>query len=95
MNMSSIDALGFAAAFCTTVSFLPQAIKVIKSGDTSALSLMMYSIFTVGVALWLAYGILRQDPAMITANLITIALSLCILSIKLRNDVFNKKEQQA
>lgn len=93
--MSSIDILGFVAAFCTTVSFLPQAIKVIKTNNTAALSLMMYSIFTVGVGLWLLYGIFRQDPAIIVANVITIALSLCILFIKVRNDVFAKKEQQA
>lgn len=85
--MQAIDILGFTAAFCTTISFLPQAIKVLKSGDTTALSLMMYSTFTVGVALWLCYGIFREDPAIIIANLVTIALALCILLTKIRNDV--------
>lgn len=88
--MTGIDALGFTAAFCTTISFLPQAIKVIKSRDTYALSLAMYSIFTLGVALWLTYGIYRQDPAIITANVITLALALVILYTKLKNDVLGK-----
>lgn len=85
--MQAIDILGFTAAFCTTISFLPQAIKVLKSGDTTALSLMMYSTFTAGVALWLCYGIFREDPAIIIANLVTMALALCILLTKIRNDV--------
>lgn len=91
--MQAIDVLGFAAAFCTTISFLPQAIKVLKSGDTTALSLMMYSIFTVGVALWLCYGIFREDPAIIVANLVTIALALCILLTKIRNDVLRPSRE--
>lgn len=91
--MSAIDVLGFTAAFCTTISFVPQAIKVLKTRDTSALSLMMYSIFTVGVALWLAYGIYKRDAAMIVANSITICLALCILFTKIRNDVLPKKAE--
>lgn len=85
--MTTVDVLGFAAAFCTTVSFLPQAIRVIRTGDTYALSLSMYSIFTVGVTLWLAYGLYRQDWAIITANVITLVLAMTILATKIYNDV--------
>lgn len=92
--MSSIDVLGFAAAFCTTISFLPQAIRVIKTRDTYALSLAMYSIFTLGVALWLTYGIYRQDPAIITANVITLVLAVVILYTKLTNDVIGKSREE-
>lgn len=88
--MTSIDILGFTAAFCTTVSFLPQAIKVIRSRDTQSLSLAMYSIFTLGVVLWLAYGFYKQDPAIIAANVITLALATVILYTKIYNDVWRK-----
>jgi len=88
--MSNIDLLGFAAAFCTTISFVPQALKVLKTRDTAALSLAMYAIFTFGVALWLCYGLFRRDPAMIAANCVTIALATCILSIKIYNEYFAK-----
>lgn len=85
-----IDIIGFSAAFCTTIAFLPQAIKVFKTRDTAALSLLMYTIFTVGVMLWLTYGIFRQDPAIIVANIITLCLALCILAIKIHSDVLRK-----
>lgn len=89
--MSSLDTLGFVAAFCTTVSFLPQALKVIKTGDTAALSLIMYATFTFGVFLWLCYGIFRDDPAIIVANFVTFCLACVILFLKIRNDVWKAR----
>ena len=86
-----IEYIGFIAAICTTLSFVPQAAKVLKTGNTEALSLMMYSIFTVGVALWLWYGILLEDLAITLANAVTLALAVCILIVKLRNDVFKSR----
>lgn len=75
------------------VNFLPQAIQVIKTRDTASLSLAMYSIFTLGVAFWLAYGLIKQDSAMIVANLITFILAATILSIKIYNEFFAKKDK--
>ena len=89
--MTSIEILGFASAFLTTFSFLPQAIKVIKTRDTESLSLSMYSAFTLGVAGWLVYGIVKQDSALIVANIITLLFSSCILFIKLYTDLRVKK----
>lgn len=83
--MTTIEIIGFTSAFLTTFSFLPQAIQVIKTRDTASLSLAMYSIFTIGVAGWLAYGLIKQDAAMIVANMITFVLAGIILSIKLYN----------
>jgi MtN3 and saliva related transmembrane protein len=85
--MLLIDVLGLSAAFCTTISFVPQAIKVVKTGDTEALSLLMYTIFTLGVALWLAYGLMRQDLAISLANIVTIILASIILVMKVRNEL--------
>ena len=83
--MTTIEIIGFTSAFLTTFSFLPQAIQVIKTRDTASLSLAMYSIFTIGVAGWLVYGLIKQDMAMIVANMITFILAGIILSIKLYN----------
>lgn len=93
-KMALIDILGLSAAFCTTISFLPQAIKVVKTGDTEALSLLMYTIFTLGVVLWLAYGLMRGDLAVTLANLVTIVLAAVILAIKVRNELLKRKRQQ-
>ncbi len=85
------ELIGYFAAFCTTVSFLPQAIKTIKTRDTHALSLMMYSLFTIGVLLWLYYGITINDLPIILANLITAVLAGIILFFKIRNKFFLNK----
>ena len=82
-----LDVLGYTAAFCTTISFLPQAIKVIKTRDTASLSLWMYVIFTSGVGLWLVYGIAKADKALIVANVVTFALASSILWIKVVNEL--------
>ena len=83
------DLVGYIAAFLTTISFLPQAIKTIKTRDTSGISLWMYSLFVVGVASWLAYGILLNNPIIIIANIITLILNLSyrqlLLSLHLNN----------
>ena len=79
-----IDLLGYAAAFLTTASFVPQAWKVIRTRETHALSLAMYVMFSSGVALWLAYGILLASWPLIAANCVTLVLTLIILVMKIR-----------
>ena len=63
---------------------MPQAAKIIRSKRTKDVSLWMYLSFTIGIAFWLAYGILLTSWPMIIANVITLALSLTILLLKLR-----------
>ncbi len=87
--MSTTEILGYVAAFLTTASFLPQAMLTLKTRDTSSLSLSMYSLFTIGVFLWLIYGIQKADYAIIFANGITLILSTSILGFKIYN-VINK-----
>jgi MtN3 and saliva related transmembrane protein len=55
--MNTIQLLGLFAGGCTTIAFLPQVIKTWKSRSAKDLSLSMFSIFCLGVALWLVYGI--------------------------------------
>src|SRR5690349_19122042 len=59
--MSFVQIIGLIAAFCTTISFLPQVIKTWKSGSAKDLSLGMFSFFCLGVLLWLIYGIMERD----------------------------------
>jgi MtN3 and saliva related transmembrane protein len=83
--MSTTEILGYCAAFFTTASFLPQAFLTIKTKDTRSLSLSMYSMFTIGILLWLLYGIQKLDYAIIFANAITLILSAIILGYKIYN----------
>lgn len=80
--MELINIVGLIAAFCTSSAFFPQAFKVIKSRDTKSLSLVMYVIFTMGVMLWLVYGIFRKDFVLIAANLIILIPACIILFFK-------------
>ena len=82
--MSPTDLIGSLAACLTTVSFVPQAWLSFRTHDVSGISLGMYSVFTAGVALWLAYGWLLGSWPMVIANTITLALALMILGMKLR-----------
>ena len=79
-----INYVGFFAAFCTTIAFVPQAIKVYKSKSTKDISLYMFLIFTIGVLSWLIYGIIISNLPIILANAVTLALSLFILIYKLK-----------
>ncbi len=82
--MNAQDWLGYAAAALTTGSFLPQALLTLRTRDVSGISLGMYAAMTLGVALWLAYGLtLRQWP-IVAANSVTLVLASTILVAKLR-----------
>lgn len=81
--MILVDYVGSIAATCTTLAFIPQAIHSYKTRDLSGISLPMYSIFTAGVAMWLVYGLLKQDWPIIIANTITVALSAMMLVLKI------------
>ena len=79
---SAVDYLGFFAATCTTSAFIPQAIKVWRQRSAADISLGMYLIFMLGVALWLCYGILLGAWPIILANAITLLLAGSILAMK-------------
>lgn len=77
--ISWITLLGFAAAFCSTVSFLPQAVRIIRTKDTAALSAPMYVLTTTGFCLWLAYGVALGEWPLILTNGICAILAGFIL----------------
>lgn len=81
--MSWTDLIGTLAACLTTVSFLPQVWLSFKTRDVSGVSLGMYTLFTAGIACWLAYGWLLRAWPIVVANVITLSLSLAIVLMKL------------
>ena len=80
----SPDLIGYIAAFLTTLSFFPQALKTLRSRDTHSISLRMYLLFTTGVMFWSIYGWMVGDGPVLIANLITLVPS-GILVLKLSN----------
>ena len=76
--------IGFIAAFCTTFSFIPQAIKVYKTKKTQDISLGMFILMSTGVALWIAYGFLIASAPVIIANVVTLMLAAYILVMKVK-----------
>jgi MtN3 and saliva related transmembrane protein len=83
MNMQQ-EIIGYVAAFLTTGSFVPQAWLTFRSRDVSGISLGMYSAFTLGVGLWLVYGLLTGAWPIVLANAVTLALASGILVMKIR-----------
>jgi MtN3 and saliva related transmembrane protein len=83
MTLAWVDVIGVTGAVLTTVCWLPQAVKIIRDKDTRAISLLATIAFTTGIAFWLAYGVALVDWPLIGSNVITLALMLVILALKL------------
>lgn len=82
--MPLLELVGYFAACLTTLSFVPQAWHTFTTRDVRGISLGMYSAFTLGVALWLVYGLLLGAWPIVAANAITLLLAAAILVMKLR-----------
>jgi MtN3 and saliva related transmembrane protein len=81
----SMEWAGYTAAAMTTLAFVPQAWKTIRTKDTRSISLGMYVVFTAGIAMWLVYGIALDSMPMILSNIVTFMLSATILGLKLKH----------
>jgi MtN3 and saliva related transmembrane protein len=84
-------AIGVLAAFCTTVSYVPQVRKCWSTGRADDLSLRMFLLLSAGIALWVVYGAMREDAVIIVAN----SISLCFLAIILYFKVCPQHERRA
>jgi MtN3 and saliva related transmembrane protein len=80
----AIETLGFIAAILTTLSFLPQALRIRRLRSADDVSLTMYLMMVTGQGLWLAYGIVIASPSMIGANVVAMSLVTWVLVMKLR-----------
>jgi MtN3 and saliva related transmembrane protein len=81
--MDAVTIVGFAAAFLTTASFLPQAVKTIRTKDTSGISLFMYSLFAAGTLLWFLFGLFSHNFPVMFANAVTLVFAVIILIYKI------------
>ncbi len=82
--MNTVTLIGSCGALLTTLAFLPQAVKTIRSKHTKDLSLALLVIQSMGNAVWFVYGLLRTDIPVLTANLFTLILVVTILGYKIR-----------
>ena len=83
--MQLVTVIGLAAAFCTTISYIPQIRKIWATGETHDISLKMFLILSAGIALWVVYGIMQGDAVIVLANSVGLAFLAAILFFKLRN----------
>jgi MtN3 and saliva related transmembrane protein len=85
MDPVIVNLVGAAAATLTTICWLPQAIKILRTQNTRAISLLTYSVFGLGLVLWLCYGILLGSWPIIGSNVVTLLLVIPIILLKLRH----------
>jgi MtN3 and saliva related transmembrane protein len=84
MTPSQIDLVGYLAAAFTTLCWLPQAVRAIRTKDTKAISLVTQGAFAVGIVLWLAYGVAAGSWPVVVSNAVALPLVLVVLAMKLR-----------
>lgn len=89
-----INLLGYAAAVCTTCSFVPQLLRVWRRRSARDISLGMFIIYCVGIGMWLGFGIASRSMPMIVANSVTLLLALGILVLKIRFDIEHHQHPQ-
>jgi len=85
MDIKWVTIIGLVGAFCTTISFLPQVIKTLKTRKTRDISLLMYVVLAVGLLLWFVYGLIIKDLPIIVANAITFSLVIIVLILKAKH----------
>ena len=82
--MTLVDFLGTAAATLTTGCFVPQVVRLWRTRNADGISLVTFAAFAVGVALWLAYGVILHAWPIILSNAITLVLAFAIIGLTLR-----------
>jgi len=84
LSADLIQALGLIAACFTTLAFVPQAIRAVRTRQTKDISLMTFLMLVIGILLWLVYGLMIGDLPLILSNAVTLGLASAILAVKLR-----------
>jgi len=94
LSARTVENIGFVAAFCTTVAFVPQLVRVLRLRSAREISLGTFLLFSVGVLLWLFYGIYSGSKPVIASNAATLGLSVSILYLKMRYERASRKEER-
>ncbi len=81
--MNGAEVIGYAASACTTFSFVPQIVRIVRTRDVAAISLPMYATYTTGIALWFAYGLAIVSYPVIVSNAVTLVFSASVLFLKI------------
>jgi MtN3 and saliva related transmembrane protein len=89
VHMTSLDVLGLIATCFTTSSFVPQVWRTWRTRDVSGISLVTYVVITIGLGLWLVYGVLRGDLPLVIANSVMVVLTAAITAMKI---AFTKRD---
>ena len=84
MSSGIADSIGMVAAVLTTIAYIPQVVKIYRTKSARDVSLRMFSLLATGVSLWLVYGIMMRSAPLILANIVTLALSLTVLGLKIK-----------
>jgi MtN3 and saliva related transmembrane protein len=79
-----VEALGAGAAACSTSSFIPQLVKLIRERTAEAVSAPMFALTVTAFSLWSAYGLVLQSWPLLISNLISLGLSAAILLLTMR-----------
>ena len=82
-KMDAITLLGFSAALFTTISNIPQVMKIIRTRETKGVSTMSYTVLLIGLILWVVYGMMREDWPIIVSNGISALICAIVLFLKL------------
>ena len=90
LSSQSTELLGSVTAVCTTVSLVPQLVRVWQRKSASDISLGMFLLFSIGVLLWFVYGVQIHARPVEAANAVTLVLSVAILVLKVRYDHIQK-----
>lgn len=86
MSAELVESTGLVAGFLTTLAYVPQVLKVWRSRTARDISLIMFLLMNLGIALWLIYGLLIGSPGLIAANMVTLCLTAAVLAAKLKFD---------
>ncbi|HWG06745.1 MAG TPA: SemiSWEET transporter [Beijerinckiaceae bacterium] len=84
-SSAAVETIGMLAAAATTFCWVPQAVRILRTRDTAAISLWMQAAMTLGIFLWLVYGLLIADWPLIWSNVVTLVLVAAILWLKVRH----------
>ena len=87
------ELIGIIAACCTTIAFVPQIIRTVRTNDTSGISLNMYVLLVFGMLMWIAYGVTINSQSVIMANVVTSVLAGIVLYMKIRNLLIEKRQK--
>jgi MtN3 and saliva related transmembrane protein len=83
--VSGLSVPGLIAAVCTTACFVPQVVKTWRTRSTGDISLGMFAVMTLGIALWMIYAVIRSDIPLFAANAVTLCLAGTIVILKIRH----------